>query len=368
MDNTKFEKQIIKTGFVLEHNISTALRRKGWSVISNKYYIDDNEETVREIDLIAYKATKVQHFFVYTALVISCKKNEANVWALLSRPLDKSNPNRNWNPVHAWTNDKALGFQLSQPDFGADYHTKGGEKVLRALADPMFDIFAFQEMCRQSGAPKNDKAIFNSVTSLMKAQAYELRALPTRKTVPSIYHFSLISVIDSEMIRLLFDGDDLSASDLCSEQYLANYIIDKKQNVSRIRFLRAKEFEETISDYDELHAFNCKVFSDYCDDFYEGVLEDWNRTKIFIEKFRKDVWWGLHWRIYKTYNINLKKETISLSWCSEDRVVAVTLPLEDEHLDFLNEDTESRKTVTRALESIYRYKGSFLFAEDDIPF
>lgn len=368
MDNSKFEKQILKTGFVLEHNISTKLRQKGWSVISNKYYIDDNEETVREIDLIAYKATKVQHFSVYTALVISCKKNEANVWALLSRPINKSDPNRNWSPVHAWTNDKALGFQFSQSDFGADYHAKGGEKDMTALADPKFDIFAFQEMNRQSGAPQNDKAIFNSVTSLMKAQAYELRALPTRKTVPSVYHFSLISVIDSEMVRLLFDGDDLSASDISSEQYLANYIINKKQNVSRIRFLRATAFEDTISDYDELHTFNCKVFSDYCDDFYEGVLEDWDRTKIFIEEFRKAVWWGLHWRIYKTYNIDLKKETISLSWRSEDRVVAVTLPLEGEHLALLNEDTESRKIVTKALENIYRYKGTFLFAEEDIPF
>lgn len=365
MDLTKFEQQILKTGFALEHNVSTVLKENGWSVISNKYYVDDHEETVREIDLIAYKAIQIQHFSVYTALIISCKKNEANVWALLSRPLNKNDPNRTWHPIHAWTNDKALQFQLAKEGFGADYHARVGKKALSALADPAFDIFAFQEMSRQSGAPQNDKAIFGSITSLMKAQAYEVRALPTRKTAPCIYHFSLLSVVDAEMIRLLFEGDALSASEIESEQYLANYIIDKKQAVSRIRFLRASAFKKAISDYDKLHAFNCKVFSDYCDEFYDGVLEDWDRTKVFIEEFRKAVWWRLHWRLYKTYKKDLKKDSIGLSWRSEHRDVAVTLLVEDDHLTFLNNDTESKVAVAEALADIYRYKGSFLFSEDD---
>ncbi len=36
-------------------------------------------------------------------------------------------------------------------------------------------------MNRVSGAPHNDKNIFSAVTSLMKAQAYELGALSHRK-------------------------------------------------------------------------------------------------------------------------------------------------------------------------------------------
>lgn len=369
MDLKQFEQQILKTGFALEHDVSTALKEKGWSVISNKFYVDDNEETVREIDLIAYKASQIQHFSVYTALIISCKKNDDNVWALLCRSLNRSDPNRIWHPVHAWSNDRSLQYHLAKEGFGSNYHGRIEKGTLNALEDPELDIFAFQEMKRQSGAPQNDKAIFGSITSLMKAQAYELRALPTRKTKPCIYHFSLVSVVDAEMIRLMFKGDAPSASEVESEQYLASYIIDKKQKVSRIRFIRASAFKRAIAEYDELHMFNCKVFSDYCNEFYNGVLEDWDRTKIFIEDFRKAVWLRLQWHIYAKFNKEFKRDQIGLSWKADRGYVAVTLPLEKYHLDFLNDDEKAKAVVAEALSTLYRYKGLFEFAEDDdIPF
>jgi hypothetical protein len=203
----------------------------------------------------------------------------------------------------------------------------------------------------------------------MKAQAYEVRALPTRKTRPCIYHFSLLSVVDAEMIRIVFEDDAVSPSELESEQYLASYIIDKKQDVSRIRLVRASTLKKAISDYDKLHVFNCKVFSDYCNEFYDGVLEDWSRTKIFIEEFRSAVWLPLHLRIYKTFKKDVKRESIGLSWRSEHSDVAVTLPLEDEHLIVLNKDVRSNAAIKKALADIYRYKGSFQFSDnEDIPF
>lgn len=367
MDLSAFEDQILKTGFALENEISTKLRQKFWNVISNKYYVDDNEEKVREIDLIAYKATQIQHFNVYTALIISCKKNESNVWALLSRPIQKGDPNRNWTPVHAWSNDKALQFQLSKSDFGSDYHARVKDDVLAALEDPAFDVFAFQEMNRESGVPKNDKAIFESITSLMKAQAYEVRALPMRKTVPSVYHFSLLSIVDTEMIRILFSDGAINASEIESEHYLANYIINKKQDVSRIRFLCASKFADIISDYDKLHTFNCKVFSSYCDEFYDRVFEDWRRIKVFIEEFRSKVWWKLYLSIKNKYGQDLKKDSIDLSWNSNRHGVSINLPLLEEHLIFLNGDDGAKAIVKKALLDIYRYEGTFLFTED-VPF
>jgi hypothetical protein len=32
------------------------LRKAGWTAINNKYYIDDNEDTGREIGIVAYNA------------------------------------------------------------------------------------------------------------------------------------------------------------------------------------------------------------------------------------------------------------------------------------------------------------------------
>src|SRR5437879_1314212 len=92
MDLKNFEKQIAKTGFPLEYRISSLLRSAGWTVINNRYYVDDQEQSVREIDLVAYKARPVQHFNVFTTLIISCKKSDQNVWALLARKKDPFDP------------------------------------------------------------------------------------------------------------------------------------------------------------------------------------------------------------------------------------------------------------------------------------
>lgn len=101
MDVKKLEQEIRKTGFVLENDIAQILKAAGWTVISNKYYIDDQQDTVREIDLIAYQGSKVQQFDVYTVLIISCKKSESNVWALLAREVNLRDPNSDWCPLHA---------------------------------------------------------------------------------------------------------------------------------------------------------------------------------------------------------------------------------------------------------------------------
>ncbi|HEX2829113.1 MAG TPA: hypothetical protein VHP37_22380 [Burkholderiales bacterium] len=82
-----FAAEIRKTGFVLENGIPQILKRAAWTVISNKYYVDDSEETVREIDLVAYRVTRLQHLDVYTLLIVSWKKRDANAWALLARAI-----------------------------------------------------------------------------------------------------------------------------------------------------------------------------------------------------------------------------------------------------------------------------------------
>ncbi|AJI48233.1 hypothetical protein IB633_07680 [Francisella philomiragia] len=74
MEIEKIKNGIKKTGFKLEFDISQLLLKNRWNVINNKYYVDDLQESVREIDLVAYKATDVKDFYTYTVLIISCKK------------------------------------------------------------------------------------------------------------------------------------------------------------------------------------------------------------------------------------------------------------------------------------------------------
>jgi hypothetical protein len=112
---------IKKTGFKLEFDIAQTLSKNGWNVITNKYYVDDLQETVREIDLVTYKATKVNHFYIYTVLIISCKKNEKDSWALLSKKPNPLDPNAEWLPVHAWSNDKALDYMIKDNGWKHNY-------------------------------------------------------------------------------------------------------------------------------------------------------------------------------------------------------------------------------------------------------
>ena len=71
MELEKYVKQIEKTGFVLEARIAEMLRRRRWTVIHGRYYIDDIQDSVREIDLLAYRVQEIDGLQYYTTLIVS---------------------------------------------------------------------------------------------------------------------------------------------------------------------------------------------------------------------------------------------------------------------------------------------------------
>lgn len=369
MKMEKYASEICKTGFVLENRIASELNREGWTVISNKYYEDDLEGSVREIDLLAYKATKVKSFDVYTTLLISCKKNESNVWALLSRDINLKDPNSDWWPLHAWTNEKSLAYELSQQEQARKYH-EGLKKlgVNEALSVPEVEVFAFQEMKKESGTPQNDRNIFNAITSLMKAQAYELSALPQRRKAAAVYQFNLLSVIDSDLIRLKFLNNEIKAEPINNEHYIARYIIKKKESFSRVRFLKASNFLEALSDYNRLHLANCQWFGQMYDRFFEIAIKDWKRSQVLIDDFRAALKWSLLYRLKRKLNKSYEPKDLDIEWRAKEGRLAITLPIGSDVFQFLNSDEESKKGVAEALKEIYRYSGEFFFDEEAIPF
>lgn len=364
MDISKFESQIRKTGFVLENQVAQELKTKSWTVISNKYYVDDFDENVREIDVVAYKIKKIQHFNVCTALIISCKKSESNTWALLARDINLKDPNHDWEPVHIWANDKALDYQLQQSGGPHQYHEGiSALGVTEALAIPEVEVFAFQEMDRAGGSPKNDKPIFSSVTSLIKAQAYELAALPQKNKPPSVYQFNLLSVVDADLIRLKFSGNEIKASPLDTEHYVARYIVKKRESFSRIRFIRADCFSHALNDYDRLHAANCEWFGTACDTFYDNIMHDWNRSQVLVEDFKRDVTWFLIWRVLVGLRKTVDFKTLSLDWMKSTNSLSVALDVDVDVVAFLNGDSRAKERTASALQKIYRYDGPFAFEE-----
>lgn len=363
-----FESEIRKTGFVLENRITQLLQKAGWSVISNKYYVDDASETVREIDLVAYRVHKSKHFRVFTTLLISCKKNESNLWALLARKADHNAPNADWWPLHVWTNDSPLSFVLADKDVARRYHEELAEKgVLGALSLPQHEVFAFQEMNRQSGVPKNDSAIFAAVTSLMKAQAYELAALPQRRKDPAVYQFNLLSIVDADLIRLDLEEDTIKAHPIGSEHYIARYIIGKRETFARIRFIAADAFPERLLDYARLHKANLAWFAEQYDGFFDGAVENSAKVDLLLPQFQREISWRLGHRGSRAGTDAFDSKDVALYWDKKRSKVAVTIPRDSRVAEFLNRDEEAKVIARVALKKVFRYDGEFEF-EEEIPF
>src|SRR5712664_107617 len=335
--------EIAKTGFVLENRIAQALKAAKWTVISNRYYVDDAEESIREIDLIAYQATRVQHFDVYTTLIISCKKSEANAWALLARDIDLKDPNHDWQPLHAWSNDKALAFQLSGSGCAKRYHEGIARLgVTGVLQTPAVEVFAFQEMNKASGTPQNDKNIFAAITSLMKAQAYELGSLPQRKKTPAVYQFNLLSIIDADLVRLMFSGQTIDATPVDNEHYIAQYIIKKRETFSRIRFLSADAFNNALRDYGALHAANCQWCDSECNTFYQDIVKDDERVNVLLEDFRKKAFSEIRWALIEKDMKAPEASSITLYWNKRKASLQVYAPFGAEGVAVLNGNARAK--------------------------
>ena len=371
MSLDRFKDGILKTGFVLENSISQILKKQDWSVITNKYYEDDFENIIREIDLIAYKTKKIQDFDVYTCLIISCKKSESNTWALLSRNLNQKDPNLDLRPLHSWSNQPSIDYQLSLSGKAHEYYDDiRNLGVKDALADPEVDIFAFQEMDTKSGAPKNQTAIYNSIISLIKAQSYEMSALPERKKTPCVYQFNLLSIIDSDIVRLHFQDNEITPIKTTSEHHISRYILNKKQSFSKIRFIKSSAFEEVLPDYNNLHKANLKWYKKTCDSFYKEIEKDQKRIKVYIEAFEKEIKWTVFSRVYDLLKKPISLERVSLYWMGSKSSLMVGLDIKEhaeDAINLLNFDIEAKEKVASALEKIYRYNGNFYF-EEEIPF
>ncbi|MEL8665128.1 hypothetical protein J4W31_23950, partial [Escherichia coli] len=48
-------------------------------------------------------------------------------------------------------------------------------------------VFVFKKMLKKNGKSDNDKNIFNSISSLMKSQSYEISSLSKRKKERCVY-------------------------------------------------------------------------------------------------------------------------------------------------------------------------------------
>ena len=365
MSENKFIAGINKTGFGLEFSISKTLIADGWTVINNKYYIDDVQGSAREIDILAYKVSLKDEIQIYTVLIISCKKSIENSWALLAKSKNKNDPNIDWEPVTIWSNKKIIKLIIEEFEWKHKYVTSS-EKLRNKLFSPENHIFAFQELNTKKGTPQNDKSIFSSIVSSMKSQDYEIGSLNKRKEQDSFYNFNLISVIDAPLIRINYGDGDPVVEEIDSDIYVGSYIINKKETISRVHFITCKDFASQLDIYNELHFHNIKQTSVIIDSYFANCMENELKIGLFVNDFNKKLMWDIYFALRKIRDDgtpNLSDIKIDIRWDNKKKCVALSIDgvWDDAELQSFNTNKKIRDKIASSLKSYYRYNGDFYF-------
>lgn len=368
MSDQKYIDGIKSTGFGLEFSISNSLVGDGWTVINNKYYIDDVQGSAREIDILAYKVTLKNGIQIYTVLIISCKKSSENAWTLLAKDKNNNDPNIDWNPVTLWSNQKILKFIIENYDWKTKY-VNSSQELNDQIFSPQKHIFAFQELNKKKGTPQNDRAIFNSIVSSMKSQDYEIGSLDKRKKEESIYNFNLISVVDAQLLRINYGNGEPSVDNISSDIYVGSYIINKKETISRVHFIMSDGFDSCLSTYNMLHSHNIKQTSVIFESYYIDCLKDKRKVDLFLNEFSRNIRWNIYKAIRELRTDGSIKDVIGICWDERKTCVAITVDdvWKEEEVDALNANNKIKVEVASALKKIYRYEGEFYF-DNNVPF
>lgn len=360
----KYIDGISKTGFGLEYITAKLLMDSGWTVISNKYYIDDVQKSAREVDIIAYKVAIVDEIQVYTVLIISCKKSEDKSWVLISKDKDVKNPNLDWSPVKLWSNDPIAKLIIEKFNWKESYINGFANKEMLI---PSSHIFAFQELNNVSGKPQNQKSIYDSIISTMKSQDYEIISLNKRKKEKAIYNFNLISIVDAPLYKVSYPLEEDSFTDIDSDIYVGNYIINQKETESIVHFIRSSSFQDKLKNYNDIHSYNKKFLLEIENIYYKDCLKDSDKVNIKIDKLNRILKWDLYELMDK--ETNYRDLNVSINWSTFENSAKISIGdfIQDEHIDKINSDKPIRQKAATALKELYKYTGDFSF-DGGIPF
>lgn len=373
-DLEKFAEAIRRSGFCLEYQVSKILQKHGWSVLNNRYYFDDEISRAREMDIIAYKALNLEKeaTLCYTVLIISCKKSEANNWIFLTKGYKKPDPNIDFYPMSNWTNDRVLRYCLSEETWKQKFQSQiGRKKVLQNVYAIYNQVFAFQEMDKKSGAIQNDKAIYNSVSSLVKAHYFEVTRLESRIKSKRFYNFNLISVAETTFVELHFDEKDKIVPKPLNEiKYLNRFIVGKGDDFYRIHFVTSDHFEKVLSAYDALAEWNAVYCLALTKRFYETVFDDEKKTSVFIDDFKENLFSLPKSILEKHFGSTPDCNIESMYFDPKKSHLHILMGgIEDNMATALNENKFLMDITRKRLLRWYRYSGSFEYERSpDLPF
>jgi hypothetical protein len=365
------EKAIEKTGYVLEHKVASLFEKAKWAVIHNRYYLDDVTEIQREMDMIAYKTVLLEDGVrLFTALIISCKKNEEFDWVFLTRKAPGMNVNINMLPVNFSSSIDVFNFQIAEIDWGKDRFIESYDPS--SLINSMYNydriVFAYQEIRKTNNAPSNDSNIYASIGSLIKAQSYEISSLKNRrrKDEKYVYNINLLSVADIDFHELHYDGNNVETLSIDRINYLNRFLISSQEQHSKIDFIKFDSLEKAIEDYNTLHDWNINFYKRIISEFYSDIFDSYNKRMLIIEREKKN--YLMYARYFSPDIITSENDFSFLYLKKENDTVSINITDNEDINHYLNSNTKLIDYTSTWLKSHFRYEGKFDFSDDGLPF
>jgi hypothetical protein len=265
------KKELLKSGFPLEMEVSSILRKRNYEVFKSVYFFDDDEQKAREFDIFAslplYEDSSIEYdldtdWYFNPFVAIECKKSAVYSWVFFrSEPivghLDIG------HSIDVLTEKvgylKSVCGQLLTKSFLSHYTNEEA------------NIVSEHQQVKYAKLPKNGRverpvkdSIFDAISKIIKFMNYNFQTLnkfyradPTRNDV--IFYFPII-VFDGPLYEVSYEKSlEVKASKhvIYETSYFSN--LTKSLVPAYIDIVRKDAFEEVLSII-EKEAINCRNY------------------------------------------------------------------------------------------------------------
>lgn len=350
--NSQFlDEAISKTGFLTEYNVQKLLEKHGWNVISNRYYIDDQKKIEREIDLLAFKNG--------VRLVISCKKSDTDFWTFMT-----SQNNGVVVPLEYKTKDKIIRYFLNNEEdvFRTIISKYSGFASVMALPEM---VRAFQQIVISTYKHNNDKHIYDSIITTIKAAEYE-----ENHSKENALYF-ILSVFEGEMVKKDFDTGISSVID--DIKYVNRHYIGSDDRYYCVHFVKLGVLDKILYEYDKIAEELPYIINDLHNEFKKDVFKKPKRWEFFWRKLEHKFFHKIHDHYGYTESALSSLATNPMAeirpYLAKNGKLHLAFKLflfvdSDSFGQEINRDEYCRNLMARLLKEFYGYEGNFVIEND----
>lgn len=212
----KIEEDIKQSGFPLEIEVSSILKKDKWTVRNQAYYLDEDERKQRAVDIIAYKAF-FEEFFdhdrLHISLVIECKKS-SKPWVFFTTPKEQRIFEIPFGLVTHWAYPE-LKYSIY---FSKWIQTKT-HYTLSGVNEQA--IIAYEPFKKGEG-----REIFEATHQVIKALNFELeenKKASLQVPIKPIFILYPVIVYDGHLFEYSLQNEDMK---ICSTNYL-QYLVER---------------------------------------------------------------------------------------------------------------------------------------------